>query len=59
MQTNFFIFNVNGEIIGNPKGYRTIKGAEMQANRRPLIDQIYAATDASDSNLLFEIKRKA
>lgn len=55
---NFFIFNVNGDIVGNPKGYRTLKGAERQANSRPLCDIIEAATAASDSNLLYEIKHK-
>lgn len=26
----FFIFDCNGKIVGNPKGYRTHKGAEGQ-----------------------------
>jgi hypothetical protein len=26
----FFIFDCNGDIVGNPKGYRTHKGAESQ-----------------------------
>ena len=26
----FFIFDCNGAIVGNPKGYRTHKGAERQ-----------------------------
>lgn len=30
---NFFIFDSQGHIVGNPKGYPTHKGAETQANR--------------------------
>ena len=26
----FFIFDCNGDIVGNPKGYRTHRGAESQ-----------------------------
>ena len=26
----FFIYNCKGEIVGNPKGYKTHKGAERQ-----------------------------
>lgn len=29
---NFFIFNCKDEIVGNPKGYPTIKGAIKQQN---------------------------
>jgi hypothetical protein len=28
----FFIFDCNGEIVGNPKGYKTHKGAQAQCN---------------------------
>jgi hypothetical protein len=28
----FFIFDCNGSIVGNPKGYATHKGAQQQAN---------------------------
>lgn len=30
----YYIRNARGEIVGNPKGYRTLKGAEIQANHR-------------------------
>lgn len=30
----FFIRNCNGQIVGNPKGYRTHKGAHQQAESR-------------------------
>ncbi len=29
---NFFIFDCNGEIVGNIKGYKTHKGAQRQCN---------------------------
>lgn len=29
---NFFIFDFEGRIVGNPKGYATHKGAAIQAN---------------------------
>lgn len=28
----FYIFDANGHIVGNPKGYATHKGASRQAN---------------------------
>ena len=28
----YFIYDCNGDIVGNPKGYRTFKGANKQAN---------------------------
>lgn len=28
----FFIFDCNGDIVGNPKGYKTHKGAQRQCN---------------------------
>ena len=30
----FFIYDCYGNIVGNPKGYRTIKGADKEANRK-------------------------
>jgi hypothetical protein len=30
----YFIYDCNGSIIGNPKGYRTFRGAERQQNTR-------------------------
>lgn len=32
MTTRYFIFDCLGNVAGNPKGYRTIKGAKRQAN---------------------------
>lgn len=29
----YFIFDCNGKIVGNPKGYATNKGASIQARR--------------------------
>ena len=34
MEEPFFIFDCNGRIVGNPKGYRTIKGAIQQQDRK-------------------------
>lgn len=31
--SNFFIFDCNDNIVGNPKGYATIKGAIIQQNK--------------------------
>jgi len=31
--SNFFIFDCNDNIVGNPKGYPTIKGAIIQENK--------------------------
>jgi hypothetical protein len=30
----FFIFDCNGSIIGNPKGYKTHKGAQTQCEKQ-------------------------
>lgn len=39
----FFIFNCNGSIIGNPKGYKTHKGAEAQCTKQTRIrSEIYS-----------------
>lgn len=31
---NFYIYDCNNELVGNPKGYRTIRGAQQQAYAR-------------------------
>lgn len=31
---NFFIFDCHGSIVGNPKGYATMRGASRIANMR-------------------------
>ena len=39
----FFIFNCNGSIIGNPKGYKTHKGAQAQCEKQTRIrSEIYS-----------------
>lgn len=42
---NFFIFDSEGRIVGNPKGYATHKGAAIQANstRTPAGRALWAA----------------
>ena len=42
---NFFIFDCNDNIVGNPNGYRTIRGAIQQKERRgsPAYRAIWAA----------------
>ena len=30
----YFIYDCNEKIVGNPKGYRTFRGAEREYNRR-------------------------
>jgi hypothetical protein len=43
----FFIRDCNGRIVGNPKGYATMRGAESQTSpRRPAGRAIWAAVDA-------------
>ena len=44
----FFIFDCNGDIVGNPKGYRTMRGALRQQDRRgsPAWRAIWTAYDA-------------
>lgn len=44
----FFIFDCNGNIVGNPKGYRTMRGAMQQHDRRgsPAWRAIWAAYEA-------------
>ena len=36
----FFIRDADGDIIGNPKGYRTFAGASRQAATKAIADQI-------------------
>jgi hypothetical protein len=44
----FFIRDCNDAIVGNPKGYKTMRGAEAQyANKRSAVYRaIWAAVDA-------------
>jgi len=43
----YFIYDCNGKIVGNPKGYRTFKGAEHQQNYKysPAREAIWKAFD--------------
>lgn len=34
----YYIFDCNGDIVGNPKGYHTFKGANKQANGKTLLN---------------------
>lgn len=47
MQGNFFIRDCNENIVGNPKGYATMRGAIAQQNRpgSPAYRAIWAAYD--------------
>jgi hypothetical protein len=48
----FFIYDCNDQVAGNPKGYRTFRGANQQANGRKsklyhtLWDRYYAKREA-------------
>lgn len=65
----YFIRNARGEIVGNPKGYRTLKGATTQADNKlyPMLEAvgkevheeyIAANPDYNDrSYLICEIKK--
>lgn len=65
----YFIYDCNGQVCGNSKGYATYKGAEAQANstRRPAGRHIWQAfnlkSDLDDKagvpasgRLIYEIK---
>ena len=46
----FFIRDCNENIIGNPKGYATMRGAEAQTNpRKPAGRAIWAAYETRDA----------
>ena len=44
----YFIYDCNNNVVGNPKGYRTHKGAAMQATKftAPASKALWAAYDA-------------
>lgn len=51
----FYIFDCNGRIVGNPKGYRTMRGATQQQDRKgsPAWQAIWTAYEErkkTDSN---------
>lgn len=43
----FFIYDCHGNIAGNPKGYRTLRGASRQANTRALQTLLWGLFEAS------------
>jgi hypothetical protein len=47
---NFYIFDCNGAIVGNPNGYKTIRAALAQQNRAgsPAFNAIWAAFDKQE-----------
>jgi hypothetical protein len=47
----FYIYDCNGRIVGNPKGYRTIKGAIREQDRKgsPAWRAIWASYDAREN----------
>jgi hypothetical protein len=47
----FYIFDCNAQIVGNPKGYRTMRGAMQQASspKSPVCRALWAAADALPS----------
>ena len=50
MQGNFFIRDCNENIVGNPKGYATMRGAQAQTSpRKPAGRAIRDAFDARDA----------
>ena len=47
----FFIFDCNDQIVGNPEGYNTMRGAQTQCDnhRAPAYRAIWAAIAARDA----------
>jgi hypothetical protein len=50
----YFIYDCNGVVIGNPKGYRTFRGASRQANGKTKVNneiwtRFYVRTDKSNN----------
>jgi hypothetical protein len=41
----FYIFDYAGETVGNPAGYRTIRGASRWANTRKMQELLWARFD--------------
>jgi len=56
----FYIYDCNGRVVGNPKGYRTMKGALREQERkdspaRRAIWAAYAARENKENNELCSI----
>ena len=60
----YFIYDCNGNIVGNPKGYRTYNGAERQQNSKKSIANkaiwnayyLKASNPTNSDNLVCSIK---
>lgn len=58
----YFIFDCFGNIVGNPRGYRTYKGARIQANtpnstaRKAILDSYAKQTLRDGNNLVSQIR---
>jgi len=61
----FLIFNCNNSVVGNPKGYRTMRGALQQAESKKskVFRAIWAAFYASEhankesgNNLIYKVR---
>jgi len=57
----FYVYDCNGNIVGNPAGYRTMRGAVQQQDRRgsPTYNAIweaYANREDTNKNLICSIK---
>lgn len=53
----FYIKNCNGEIVGNVKGYKTLRGASRWAKTRIMQNLLWDTfyKKETDSNLVWEI----
>jgi hypothetical protein len=53
----FYIKNCNGDIVGNVKGYRTMRGASRWAKTRTMQNLLWDTfyKKETDSNLVWEI----
>lgn len=60
IEKRYFITNCNDQVVGNPKGYRTFKGANQQANGRTklrnLLWDTFDARSNRSNNLIHSIK---
>ena len=47
----WFIYDCHGEVVGNPQGYKTFRGANQQANSRhsPVYREIWQRFYAAES----------
>ena len=58
MQSNFFIFDANGNLFGNTKGYKRIQDAQRICTRkRDELHEIYTKRTRTESNTFWEIKQ--